>query len=333
MTRILRVLALALLSAVTVEFLLGDQWLGGAAPLGQQFAQLVLFTAFYGSTALLIREVARRTGRGWPTILVLAAAFGVIEEGIVDQSLFNPDFAGQRLLDDGWIPALGIAGPWTVFVIAIHVIFSMGAPIAIAEALFPDPIPGRGPVAPQRQGPWLGVGGLIAASTLLVLGGGAIWFVTTVAADYQASPWQLGASALIGLALVVGALRLPRRAPRERRPVLPAAIVGLTCSSALMLTSRAAVGGFAWITTALELIVLLAGVIVATRFRADVTGLAVGAVLTYCWVGIGTAASVGGWPIVEQVLIVAVLLAVVAIALTRRRRADRGAESVAAATP
>jgi hypothetical protein len=33
--------------------------------------------------ALLIREVARRTGCGWPTIVVLALAFGVLEEGLL----------------------------------------------------------------------------------------------------------------------------------------------------------------------------------------------------------------------------------------------------------
>ena len=40
--------------------------------------------------ALLIREVARRRGLGWPGILLLAAAFGVVQAGLVDQSMFSP---------------------------------------------------------------------------------------------------------------------------------------------------------------------------------------------------------------------------------------------------
>jgi hypothetical protein len=41
----------------------------------------------------LIREVIRHKGGGWPAIVVLAAAYGVIEEGLATQSLFNPDYA------------------------------------------------------------------------------------------------------------------------------------------------------------------------------------------------------------------------------------------------
>jgi hypothetical protein len=38
--------------------------------------------ALYSSGALLIREVARRLGLGWPAILMMGAAYGVLEEGI-----------------------------------------------------------------------------------------------------------------------------------------------------------------------------------------------------------------------------------------------------------
>jgi hypothetical protein len=35
---------------------------------------------------VLIREVTRRTGGGWPTILLLSAAFGVIQAGFVSST-------------------------------------------------------------------------------------------------------------------------------------------------------------------------------------------------------------------------------------------------------
>jgi hypothetical protein len=85
-----RSLALAGLSAVTAEFLLGDQYLSGLAGAPQQIAMILLFTAFYGGSAVVIRELTRRRGRGWPTIVTLALTFGLVEEGLVPQSLFDP---------------------------------------------------------------------------------------------------------------------------------------------------------------------------------------------------------------------------------------------------
>ncbi|MER7505257.1 hypothetical protein AB0L05_17340 [Nonomuraea pusilla] len=38
----------------------------------------------------MIREVARRKGLGWPAIVLMALAYGVLEEGVMTMSLFNP---------------------------------------------------------------------------------------------------------------------------------------------------------------------------------------------------------------------------------------------------
>ena len=40
---------------------------------------LPILALLYSSGAILIREVARRAGRGWPTMLVLSLAYGLIE--------------------------------------------------------------------------------------------------------------------------------------------------------------------------------------------------------------------------------------------------------------
>ncbi|HUR06489.1 MAG TPA: hypothetical protein VM347_28345 [Nonomuraea sp.] len=65
-------------------------------------------------------------------------------------SLFNPDYAGQRLLDPGFVPALGIGVPWTLFVLALHTVWSMSVPIALVEELTGE----------RRTTPWLGKVGL-----------------------------------------------------------------------------------------------------------------------------------------------------------------------------
>jgi hypothetical protein len=135
------------------EFLLGN------IP-GTMLASLVILAPLYGGGALLIRELTRRAGRGVPTMLVLGVAYGLVEEGITTQSLFNPDYVHAHLLDSGFIPALGIAGPWTLSVLSLHAIWSVTASIVVAEALVPS----------QRTTPWLRTPGLVVTSVLFAIG-------------------------------------------------------------------------------------------------------------------------------------------------------------------
>jgi hypothetical protein len=51
----------------------------------------------YGGGALLIREATRRTGRGWPTILLLGVAYGAVQAGLIDRYLYNSSFEGYQL--------------------------------------------------------------------------------------------------------------------------------------------------------------------------------------------------------------------------------------------
>jgi manganese transport protein len=67
---------LYLLAPLVAEYLLGD------FPV-TRLPLLFVLAPVYGGAALLIREVTRRAGRGWPTILLLALAFGLLLEGVV----------------------------------------------------------------------------------------------------------------------------------------------------------------------------------------------------------------------------------------------------------
>jgi uncharacterized membrane protein len=68
------------------------------------------------------------------------------------------------------------------------------------------------------------------------------------------------------------------------------------------------------------MVVLIAlAIVLSAVLRLDVMGLAVGAALTYGWVGLHTAAGAGIAGIVEQCVIVAIVLVVIALAITRRR--------------
>jgi hypothetical protein len=74
--RVAPALGLFFLSPLVGEFLLGNVSID-ALPIGLTMAPM------YGGGAVLIREVARRAGKGWPTMILLALAFGAIEEGLV----------------------------------------------------------------------------------------------------------------------------------------------------------------------------------------------------------------------------------------------------------
>jgi len=71
--RVAPAVGLFLIAPLVAEFLLGD------LPI-KMLGALVILAPLYGGGALIVREVVRRTGRGWPSIFVLAFAYAVFEE-------------------------------------------------------------------------------------------------------------------------------------------------------------------------------------------------------------------------------------------------------------
>lgn len=137
MRRVLPAIGLFFLSPLVAEYLLGDLPITG-------LAGLIVLAPLYGGGAVLIRELCRRRGWGWPSMIILALAYGVGEEGLLTQSLFNPDWGGRHLNAYGFIPGLGIGGPWTLFVLTLHMVWSIAVPIAFAELLTPNAAAHRG---------------------------------------------------------------------------------------------------------------------------------------------------------------------------------------------
>ena len=309
------VFTLALLSPFVAEFLLGDQYLSADRGVGAQLGMFVVLGLWYGAGAVLIREVTRRTGRGWPTILLLGLAFGLIEEGLLTQSLFNPHYLGLDLISYGQVGGLGIGLPWTVFVLTLHVVWSIATPIALVEGIWPG------------REPWGGRVSLGVTSGLVLLGALAIAGVSWASSGFLAAPGQLIGSAVLTVVLVIVALRRPRvDQPRPASPVLPAVALGLVLASTFQLVQHAGPTALpAWATSVILLLLLATGVVAAHRWRMDVLGLAAGAVLTYAWVGMTNAIHAGPAGSVEQLVIIAVALMVTLLAV-RRRSALRSIE-------
>ncbi|MFD7072743.1 hypothetical protein ACFV9G_00920 [Nocardioides sp. NPDC059952] len=200
-SRVLQVVGLLVLCGIGAELLAayGDSTgnIGGIA-----FA-LVFFGALYGAPALVARELVRRLGWGWPSLLLIFAALGVAEAGLIDQSLFSADYGGY----EGWeenreptlIPSLGFSGYSAYSFIIGHVIFSFAAPVALAEAWVPA----------RARKPWLGPIGTALAAVAYVI---AALFILADPESRSGSPAQLLATAGVIVVLLLVAFVLGRRA-------------------------------------------------------------------------------------------------------------------------
>src|SRR5580698_11071145 len=148
-------LGLIFVAPLVAEFLLGD------LPI-KLLPALIVLAPMYGGGALLIRETVRRTGRGWPSILLLGMAYAIFEEAFTTQSLFNPNYLRLNLglLTPAFIPALGISAWWTLWMLMVHGLWSISTPIALIEACVPD----------RARTPWLGRGGMVIVVLVFLLG-------------------------------------------------------------------------------------------------------------------------------------------------------------------
>jgi hypothetical protein len=96
---------------------------------------LLCVAALYGGGAILIRELALRWGKGWPTILALGAAYAAVEEGLMVKSYFNPEGPAAFLKDYGWWG--GVNWPWVTDMTLYHGVHSIAVSILLVEVLFP----------------------------------------------------------------------------------------------------------------------------------------------------------------------------------------------------
>ncbi len=230
--RILPLVTLFLLAPWVGEYLLGN------VP-GPMLWAMPFLAPMYGGGAILVREIAIRLGGGWPVVLVLGAAYGVIEAGLVDQSLFKPDFMGQAFGAVTPVPVLRISAVNTVAFVVGHAVWSIGLPVAFTGILFPG----------LARAPWLGRIGLGVVLLIFLLGCRLIFVDVVETEGFLASPAQRGGAALValglaGLAVVLARRPLSGRALPPPRPVLTG-LAGFALSG-LMATAPETWAGLAW---------------------------------------------------------------------------------------
>jgi hypothetical protein len=245
-----------LVAPVTAEYLIGyDDITGNVVAL---VFGIVFFAPLYGAPAVLIRELTRRGGLGWPTILLLATAFGLVEAGLVDQSLFDPAYRHIDYWDDlrepTFLPCCGTSAYMLLTFVGGHVLGSIAAPIAMAESWWPDRAPR----------PWLGPVGLGALAVLWAAGSAFILVDQLSSTSARLSRPELGGTVVAVLLLVVVAVT--RRRPRVHPGPVPSPwVVGAV--TAVLLTVRNVVPTD-WPSTAAAALAIVVWLVVLARWSA-----------------------------------------------------------------
>jgi len=192
-------LAKSSLAPVAALFLVSPivgELLSGSSPPASFFQPLTLFllAGLYGSGAILVREAVRRWGGGWPSVLLLGAAYGILEEGVAVKSFFDPNWPDLGVLGTygRW---LGVNWVWAEWLTIYHSIYSITIPILLVELLFPS----------FRGTAYLGGKGVAFFLTLISL---VVILCHFYLNPYPAGPWQMLGCILAIIILTLCAKRL-----------------------------------------------------------------------------------------------------------------------------
>jgi hypothetical protein len=191
------VLLLLCLSPGIVEYLSGSSSLEGIVLAPPVFLLFLGFNlALYGPGILLVREALVRWRKGWASMLCLGAAYGILEEGTALSTLFDPKASVVGGLGS-YGHYLGVNWVWTIGVLQIHTVMSLGLPLVLFGLALPE-TRGR-PLLTSRQ-------------TAVALGIFAVDIGTlaTILGYYRSALLWLVLGVLVAGALVALAYRLPR---------------------------------------------------------------------------------------------------------------------------
>ena len=126
------------------------------------FLQLAINVGQYTAGALLVREAMVRWGKGWASVVLLGAAYAVVEEGLGDSTIFNSTHGADGVLGSFGRFA-GVNWVWTTGILAFHILYSIGLPILLLGLAVPS---SRGRSLLGRPGLLLCVG-TVALATLI----------------------------------------------------------------------------------------------------------------------------------------------------------------------
>ncbi|MGQ9624674.1 MAG: hypothetical protein ACUVUF_05345 [Candidatus Bathycorpusculaceae bacterium] len=113
--------------------------LSGSSPPLEFFNPIVflLLASLYGSGAILMRELKIRWKKDFRALLLLGAAYGILEEGLMVKSFFDPQWVDLGVLGvyGRW---MGVNWVWTEMLIIYHAVFSITIPTVLVELAYPE---------------------------------------------------------------------------------------------------------------------------------------------------------------------------------------------------
>jgi hypothetical protein len=148
--------------------------LSGSTPFAAFFKPPIFLTyvGFYGCGALLIREIVARKKMNYINILLWGASFGVLEEGILLKSWYDPTWMGAAITSQALrVSGVSVLQPFANIV--YHAIISITIPILLIESF-------TGARKPWLSKKWLVLPALVFAAAASVMG-------LTFNRDYQIS--------------------------------------------------------------------------------------------------------------------------------------------------
>jgi len=132
-TRILPLFTLFVLAPMIGELL------SGSSPPTEFFNPVgfLLLSSLYGSGAIVVREIRVRWQKDFRALLLLGAAYGIVEEGLMVKSFFDPNWMDLGILGSfgRWV---GVNWVWAEMLMIYHAVFSTTIPIVLVELVFPD---------------------------------------------------------------------------------------------------------------------------------------------------------------------------------------------------
>jgi hypothetical protein len=202
-------LTLAVLAPLLAEIL----------PGATRFSAIFVFpieVCVWGIGAVLIREIVRRKGLGWPSLLLLALVLAVAEECLIQQTSLAPLVI--QLKGQVYARAWGVNYVYLLWALMYEAVYVVLLPVLLAELIFPG----------RRDEGWMSRAGLAVSLVLLTIGGLLAWFSWTQIARVQVfhlpaynPPLAAVLIALAAIGLLVFAALGPARRLGADRPASP----------------------------------------------------------------------------------------------------------------
>lgn len=137
--------------------------LSGATRVSFLFA-FIPEVMMWGCGALIIREVVKRWGGGWTSILLLGLALAVFEECVVQQTSLAP--LPWPAIGADYGRGYGVNWIYFLFMLGYESVWVVLAPIEVTELIFPE----------RREVTWLRTGGMITSAVVFLLGARVAWY-------------------------------------------------------------------------------------------------------------------------------------------------------------